>query len=79
VSDIVIEKGVPLPSIRAFTVKLKATLWQQMDVGDSVYFPFSRSKAAYVSAKTFEYKNKKRGWLCTSRKDANGIRIWRTA
>ena len=65
-----IEKSIPIPKSRS------EFPFEEMAVGDSVIIPAGNVVSARSSA---SYVRKKTGACFTSRKTADGVRIWRTA
>lgn len=67
-----IEKGVPMPKLR------NKYPFRQMEVGDSVYIPNSHAAASKSSYAAYDFQ-KRTGRKFISRKEGDGIRIWRIA
>ena len=71
-----IEKGVSVPPRLKIGRPLKYP-WPDMQPGDSISIPPSKSAAAKSAA--YDWQRKHKGWQFVFRVDANGLRIWRAA
>lgn len=71
----VIEQGIPMPERR--TMQVGNTIgMRKMQVGDSMFLPggsYAANRAFWAAKKYFARDNKK----LVSKKDGDGIRIWR--
>jgi hypothetical protein len=80
-SSIQIEKGVPVPDGRGRVGSPRFPL-KDLEVGDSFFLPWGESELKTRSVisnaiAAFHLRNKPR--RLTSRKEGNGIRVWRIA
>lgn len=71
-----IEKNVPLPPSRGCTPTKAFYPWKQMEVGDS-FFVTGR-KQQHLSAQA-SVVGKKLGVKFVTRKEGDGVRVWRMA
>lgn len=74
-TDIVIEKGVPIPAVKKRRMKYP---WMEMAVGDSFVFPYDDMHSATVNVYTANRRYKPKTFK--TGRDADGqIRVWRIA
>jgi hypothetical protein len=75
--EIKIEKGIPIPKKR----ESKWSLFGQMNVGDSVFFPFTDESSSTSCTSSMTYYSTKKGYKLTRRitieNGVRGIRVWR--
>ncbi len=71
-----IESGVPIPGLRRPGAKSR-WMFETMEVGDS--FSAVKEDAARVRLAASARKREHPGWDYTTRKDGDGIRLWRVA
>lgn len=72
--DIVIEKGIPMPSVNRNPANALALIADKMEIGDSVFFREEALMLRFRRAGERLYSGKK----FSSRKMADGYRLWRT-
>ena len=69
-----IEKGVPLRRQRKYP-------WASMDVGDSFFVAFSDGESDHSTRRAVSVSackaGQRRGWKFATRKQADGVRVWR--
>lgn len=70
--DVVIKRGIPMPESYAKSNSKLYGIAAQMQIGDCIDIPYSRSGTASNLARAFGYE-------FTQRKVDNVLRIWRTA
>lgn len=67
-----IEKGVPLPKKLSQNARYP---FAEMEVGDSFFIP--NAKRLMTAGSISQYCTKKTGKKFSSRREGNGIRVWR--
>ena len=83
----IIDKDIPIPKIRRSKAAKYANTLSEMDVGDSVLFPWNKDKEgnlitgvnnqiASSEGNAFIGYLRKKGCKFTSRKQENGRRVW---
>lgn len=71
-----IDKGVPIPRLEKVQFKPNKYPFPDMEVGDSFFVPLEVVGAARVASGSYSRNHSTK---FTSRKEGQGLRIWRTA
>lgn len=72
-TELVIEKGVPVPTPRNRTILVS---WADMEVGDSVHFPAAEYRREQLYQASCQY-GRRNGKKFSVRKTDTGWRVWR--
>lgn len=69
-----IDKGVPVPMKRSNTLEIFP--FSEMQPGDSFWVPTGAFRADFVRTAAHLWRSK-HGWTFITRKESDGLRVWR--